>query len=393
MKDSSIKKFIFILGGLVIIGVVFLSGAVLEKTLRWQPLDRLTDLFLPLKQTSTSITTPTFSHESSQSVADIAEAVAPAVVTVSVKRANTLPEVQSYWQWFGQPNSPQISQPEPQEQDIGSGFVIDSSGLIITSRHVVSDTASTYLVIDKDDKEYEVKNIYRDPINDIAFLKIDAQLPALSLGDSDQLRVGQEVIAIGTALGEFRHTVTTGVISGLGRGITASDGFGSYQEALENVIQTDAAINPGNSGGPLLNASGEVIGINAAMSSSAQNIGFALPINTIKESLDNFKQTGSFSRAYLGVSYQMITEQAALMNEVPQGAYVATVIAGSPAEKAGLKQADIISKIDGQKLDDNNGLTKIIAKKKIGDELNLEVYRLSEKKTFSVTVKLEEMKQ
>lgn len=161
------------------------------------------------------------------------------------------------------------------------------------------------------------------------------------------------MIAIGTALGQFRHTVTTGVISGLGRGIQAIDpGMGSAEE-IDNVIQTDAAINPGNSGGPLLDRSGEVIGVNVAVSQGAQNIGFALPINVIKASIANFNDTGSFDRPYLGVSYRDISQEAALFNEVPQGAYVVSVVDGSSAAQAGLQAGDIITEFDGQSLKDH----------------------------------------
>jgi S1-C subfamily serine protease len=209
--------------------------------------------------------------------------------------------------------------------------------------------------------------------------------PALPLGDSDTIRVGEAVIAIGTALGEFRHTVTTGVISGLGRGIVAGDGFSSAEE-LENVIQTDAAINPGNSGGPLINALGKVIGVNVAVSQSAQNIGFAIPINVIKASLDNFNQTGQFSRPYLGVSYQMITERAALANEVPQGAYIAEVAPNSPAERIGLQPGDILVAIDDQKLKDIE-LMAVLNSMRVGQTVRLEVWRAGE--TLTLTVPLE----
>ncbi|TSC53199.1 MAG: protease, partial [Microgenomates group bacterium LiPW_16] len=171
---------------------------------------------------------------------------------------------------------------EKVEQDIGTGFIILADGMIVTNKHVVADTSAKYRVITKDDKTYEVVKIYRDPVNDLAILKIEATgLKPVEMGDSSKLKVGQFVIAIGTALGEFRNTVTTGVISGLGRGITAGSPFEGYVERLDNVIQTDAAINPGNSGGPLLNSAGQVIGVNIAVAASGQNIGFAIPINVI----------------------------------------------------------------------------------------------------------------
>jgi S1-C subfamily serine protease len=211
------------------------------------------------------------------------------------------------------------------------------------------------------------------------------------MGDSTKLKVGQFVIAIGTALGEFRHTVTTGVVSGLGRGITAGSPLEGAVEKLDNVIQTDAAINPGNSGGPLLDSAGQVIGVNTAVSAEGQNIGFAIPINVIKEAIDNFNKTGQFNRPYIGVRYRIIDLKTAMQYEIPQGAYVQQVIADSPAEKAGIKEGDVIVKIDGQKLaTDENSLTKAIAGRKVGDRIKVELW--SDGETREVTVTLEEAK-
>lgn len=175
------------------------------------------------------------------------------------------------------------------EQNIGSGFVVRSDGAVLTNRHVVSDTQADYSLITNDGQEYPVQQIYRDPNNDLAILKVDAlNLDPIKLGDSSRLRLGETVVAIGTPLGEFTNTVTQGIISGLGRGIVAGSRYEGYVEKLDNVIQTDAAINPGNSGGPLINNSGEVIGINAAVSQEGQNIGFAIPVNVVKELLERY---------------------------------------------------------------------------------------------------------
>ena len=197
------------------------------------------------------------------------------------------------------------------------------------------------------------------------------------MGTSENLKVGQFVIAIGTALGEFRSTVTTGIISGIGRGITAGSAFQGYVERLDNVIQTDAAINPGNSGGPLLNSAGQVIGVNVAVAAGAENIGFAIPIDVVKTAIDNFKQTGNFaSKPFLGIEYSMITEEAAILNSVPQGAYVANVITGSPAEKAGIVAGDIVTKLDGEELKNaEGGLAEVISKKKAGQSVEIEIWR------------------
>jgi S1-C subfamily serine protease len=278
------------------------------------------------------------------------------------------------------------------EQDIGSGFILSADGLIVTNAHVVSDTNATYKIVTQDNKTLDVVKIYRDPTNDLAILKVEAKdLKPIELGDSSKLKVGQFVVAIGTALGEFRQTVTTGVVSGLGRGITAGSPF-EGAEKLDDVIQTDAAINPGNSGGPLLNSVGQVIGVNTAVSQEGQNIGFALPINVIKEAIDQFNKTGQFVRPYLGVRYGLINQRSALMNEVPQGAYVQEVLENSPAEKAGIQPDDIITKIAGTKMavEDDTVLAKEIAKHKVGDTIEVELWRKGETKIVKVT--LEEAK-
>ena len=273
------------------------------------------------------------------------------------------------------------------EQDIGTGFVISADGLIVTNKHVVADTSAIYKIILGKDEVIEVKEIYRDPSNDLAILRVDKKgLTPVNMGDSDKLKVGQSVIAIGTALGEFRSTVTKGVISGLGRGITAGNVY-EGSEKLDNVIQTDAAINPGNSGGPLFNSSGEVIGVNVAVSQSAQGIGFALPINLVKESINNFKTTGEFDRPFLGVGYRLINKQAALLNKVPMGGYVQSIVSSSPAEKSGIKQGDIIIEIDGNKLNETFVLANYINKKKIGDTVNIKIFR--ENTEIKISAKLE----
>lgn len=328
-------------------------------------------------------------------VTKVVEKTTPGVVTVSVSKTNIIGGgILPGWDIFGDFFNVPRTQPQEQkiEQDIGTGFVISSDGLIVTNRHVVSDSSAKYKVIIGKDQMVEVKNIYRDPTNDLAILKVDKTgLSPLEMGDSDHLKVGQSVIAIGTALGEFRSTVTKGVISGLGRGIVAGSAM-EGSEKLENIIQTDAAINPGNSGGPLLNSLGQVIGVNVAVSQSGQNIGFALPINMVKESIDNFKTTGEFERPFLGVGYQLISKQSALLNEVPAGAYVKEVVADSPAEKAGIKVGDIVVEFDGKKLADvkNVSLANYINKKKIGDTVTVKVWR--DNKDITLTVKLEKRK-
>lgn len=327
---------------------------------------------------------------SEESIAiDVVKRVGPSVVTIA--GVPTVSQNQSYnpndpFSIFGSP-----SQSQQQDlQNIGSGFVLSKDGTIVTNKHVVSDTSVKYTVITNKDKKFPVDKIYRDPLNDIAILKINPngeELNPVELGDSSKLQVGQLAIAIGTALGEFKNTVTTGVISGLGRGITAGSSFQGFVEQLDNVIQTDAAINPGNSGGPLLNSSGQVIGVNTAVSQSAQNIGFALPINVIKDSLKNFDATGQFNRPFLGIAYKMISRDLAIQNDLPEGAYVQQVVSGSAADKAGIQNSDIITEVDGEKLQAQKlELSSIIAKKKVGDTLNLTIWRDGKTSTIKVTL-------
>lgn len=279
------------------------------------------------------------------------------------------------------------------DQNIGSGFIVSADGLIITNKHVVADTNATYNVLTNDKKKYDVEKIYRDPLNDLAIIKITpatgTELTPLVLGDSTKLKLGQTAIAIGTPLGEFTNTVTTGIVSGLGRGITAGSPLEGYVEKLDNVIQTDAAINPGNSGGPLLSSAGQVIGINTAVAQEGQNIGFAIPVNTIKELVDSFnKRGGSFERPYIGVRYRMIDTKTAVLNELAEGAYVIEVVDGSPAAKAGIEVEDIILEIDGTRIkgDDDQALAKLINDKKVGDTVKLKVWRNKETKEMNVTL-------
>lgn len=327
-------------------------------------------------------------------VIDVVKKAGPSVVTISAtSNQRSLFDEDSLF-FF---DIPRRRSTEP--QNIGSGFVVSDDGYIVTNKHVVSEQGITYNVVTQDDKKFSVEKIYRDPLNDIAILKVNtnqsgSSLKPLKMGDSANLQVGQLVIAIGTPLGEFNNSVTTGVVSGLGRGIVAGSAFEGSAEQLDDVIQTDAAINPGNSGGPLLNSQGLVIGVNTAVSQSGQNIGFALPINTVKDSLNNFNETGQFNRPYLGVSYQMISRDIALRNSLPEGAYIRNVVEGSSAQKAGIEAGDVITKIDNTDLRaDRMELAQIIGKKKVGDTLKLSVWRedgeTGEDRTFEVNATLE----
>lgn len=312
----------------------------------------------------------------------------PSVVTVGISTTRTQSnlEVDPFDPFGGFRRTP--GEEKKIEQNIGSGFIVSKVGLIITNKHVVSETEAGYTVLTNDKKEYKVEKIYRDPLNDLAILKINANnLKPLSLGDSSKLKLGQMAIAIGTPLGEFQNTVTQGIISGLGRGITAGSPFEGFVEKLDNVIQTDAAISAGNSGGPLLNSKGQAIGVNTAVAAEGQNIGFAIPINVVKNLIDTFnKNGGSFERPYIGVRYQMIDKRTAILNDVAEGAYVEEVIEGSPAAVAGIEPDDIITHLDGKRLTgtDDQALAKTILNKKIGDFVEVKVWRNSETLTFNL---------
>lgn len=305
-------------------------------------------------------------------VISMVEKASPSVVSIVAKRTSFDP----------------FRGPMTQESGIGTGFVVDKKGTILTNKHVVSDTGTKFTVLTKDGKTYNVLKINLDPSNDLAILKTDAiGLTPIELGDSDSIKLGQTVIAIGNALGRFTNTVTKGVVSGIGRGITASANAYSAGESLENVIQTDAALNPGNSGGPLIDLDGRVIGVNVAVASGTENIGFSIPINTIKPVLEEFEASGKISRPFIGIEYILISKDVALMNKVPEGAYVRSVIAGSAAEEAGLLAGDIITEIDGEKVSDANPLAKIIQKHKVGDKITLIIDRNGDIKTLSATLK------
>lgn len=275
----------------------------------------------------------------------------------------------------------------------GTGFIVSNDGLIITNKHVVSEAGASFVVVDNSGKKYSTKVLAKDPFQDLALLKIDKQIgkesvplekfPILKLGDSSGLEIGQTVIAIGNALGEFNNTVSVGVISGLSRKITASDGV--VDETLEDIIQTDAAINKGNSGGPLLNLKGEVIGVNVAIAEGAQSIGFSVPINKAKRDIVQFRKIGKITYAFLGVRYILITPEIQEEKKLAldygvllvsgNTASEPAVQPGSSGAKAGLKEGDIILKVDDEKITGQNSLAEIIQQKLPGDKIVLDVLR------------------
>jgi len=295
----------------------------------------------------------------------------PAVVSIVLKRVGFDP----------------FSGPYSEESGIGTGFIIEADGLVLTNRHVVSVEDGDYTVVTKDKATYPVKEIHRDTVNDLALLRVEAtNLPTVPLGDSDQLKVGQTVVAIGNALGRFSNTVTKGVVSGLGRGLVAQESFLGPAEQLENVIQTDAALNPGNSGGPLINLAGQVVGLNVAISQGAQNIGFAIPINSTKSVIEEFRQYGRIIRPFLGVEYVMIDSELATLRRLPEGAFIRRVVANSPASKAGLKTSDIITSFGGEKVSVDQSLASLIQKHGVGETVKIEVDRQGDALTLTVTL-------
>lgn len=279
---------------------------------------------------------------------------------------------------------PQLRQKGLEKQEVGggSGFIISSDGLIITNKHVVSDPKAEYTVYLNDGRKFTAKVLTRHPVDDLAILKINANgLPTLPLGDSTKLKLGQFVIAIGNALGEFQNTVSFGVVSGLRRTIVASDESGNV-ERLEGLIQTDAAINFGNSGGPLLNLKGEVIGVNTAIASGAENIGFAIPVERVKKMIHEVQTKGKVEVPFLGIYYLLVNEEIQKKFNLPvnYGAFVyregkSAVIPGSPAERAGIKDGDIILEMDNEKITLQNSLSQIILRKSVGQRVNLKIYR------------------
>jgi len=347
-----------------------------------------------------------YSPQTSQedAIINVVNEVSPAVVSIIVTK--DVPVIEQYYtnpfQDFGDffgPNFlvPQYRQNGTEKKEVGggTGFIISEDGMILTNKHVVSDTEAEYTVLANDGKKYPAEVLARDPVQDLAVIKIDSsrvidsegdmtakKFPTVPLGDSDKIQTGQTVIAIGNTLGEFRNTVSVGVVSGLGRTITASGG--GVDETIEDVIQTDAAINSGNSGGPLLNLKGEVIGINTAMVQGAQSIGFAIPINKAKKDINNVKSSGKIMYPLLGVRYVLINETIRQEKnlKVDYGALIqkgengeAAVSPGSAAEKAGLKEGDIILEINNEKITTDSPLSKIIMKYNPGDKVALEILR------------------
>ncbi|HMH70241.1 MAG TPA: trypsin-like peptidase domain-containing protein [Candidatus Saccharimonadales bacterium] len=316
-----------------------------------------------------------------ENITGVVDKVSPTVVSVTTK---------------SQSESPYLGTQE--QEGAGTGIIVGKNGYILTNKHVI-DGATTVGVILSDGTSYtDVKVLGTDPLNDVAFLKIDgvSNLPAAELGDSTSVRVGQKVVAIGNSLGQYQNTVTSGIISGTGRPVSAQ--AGNSIESLTDLIQTDAAINPGNSGGPLLNLKGQVIGINTAIAQDAQGIGFSIPINSTKGVLKGVLAGGEVRRAYIGVNFIPITADVAKHYNlsVKKGAYVfsgndaAAVVAGGPGAKAGIKDKDIITKIGSIEVGDRGGIASLVGEYAPGETIQVTLIRGGQ--TMTVTVTLEAYK-
>ncbi|MDA1337403.1 MAG: trypsin-like peptidase domain-containing protein [bacterium] len=349
-----------------------------------------------------------------QKIINVVESASPAVVSIVITK--DVPIIEQYFSdpfegFFGGNKTfriqvPQYRQSGTEKREVGggSGFIVSEDGVIITNRHVVLDEEAEYTVFTTDGRSFPARVLARDPLQDLAVLKIDQEgiidaeenfsvkpFPAVALGDSDALKIGQTVITIGNALGEFRNTVSVGVISGLGRTITASGG--DFVETIEDIIQTDAAINKGNSGGPLLNLAGEVIGINTATVLDAQSIGFAIPVNRATRDILQVKELGKIVYPFLGVRYSLITEAMAQKEGLPvtYGAWVTSdssgksaVVDGSPAKRAGILSGDIILEINGERITKENSLAKLVQKHNLKDVVVLKILREGQERILNV---------
>src|SRR3989338_5947526 len=325
----------------------------------------------------------------------------PAVVSIiATQELQLLPQSSFFDDFFFQfpfemspfPQRQQQEAPQTERRQVssGSGFIVRDEGLIVTNRHVVLNEEAEYSVVLSSGETYDAKVIDSDSIQDLAIVQIiqkDGEkktFSTLPLGDSNEVVIGQTVIAIGNTLGEFRNTVTRGIVSGINRTLTAG-GIGIQSELIEGAIQTDAAISSGNSGGPLLNLKGEVIGVNTAVSQEGENIGFALPISQVTMIIESIEKYGEIVRPFLGVRYILLNEDIAKKNtmDISEGALIISgeaqddfaVIRGSPADKAGLRENDIIIEVDGKKVDAEHSLQRLLAGYNVGDRVKLKVYR------------------
>ena len=365
-RKKSLLAFLIILGSVALLGLGTATGLYIAQ--------RLAPNSTPALSSGVDGNSTITAEESS--IATVAERVEPSVVSIVTKTRSSSPYMAA-------------------GQAAGTGIIVSKDGYVMTNNHVL-DSASNVSIVDNNGELYEdVTIIGRDPLNDIAFLKIksDKTFTPATLGNSSTIRVGQQVVAIGNALGQYSNTVTSGIISGTGRPITADTASGDT-ESLTDLIQTDASINPGNSGGPLVNMAGQVIGINTAIVEDANGIGFAIPINATKGILAGVLENGKISRSYLGVNYLTITPDVAREYKLPvnSGAYIfATgtanpVVSGSPADKAGLRSGDIITKINDETIGKQGSLSSILGEYRPNDKITITYLRDGKERTTQLTL-------
>lgn len=334
--------------------------------------------------------------EEQSAIIDLVEKSNQSVVSISISKQIPLRRSTPFDFFFGVPTQENLPQNEDVNRTIGggTGFVVSSDGLIVTNKHVVSDSTATYKVLFNDGSEIKAEVKALHPTQDLAIIKVDkTDLESVEFADSEKLKVGQTAVAIGNALNEFDNTVSRGVISGLRRSIMASDGQGN-SEQLSQVIQTDAAINQGNSGGPLLDINAKVIGVNVATAQGAQSIGFAIPSNVVVRMIEDYKKFGKVKAPFIGVRYNMITPGSEQAKEyrVENGALIISsaeapaIIPNSPASKAGLKIGDIITKINDKSLSVKQQLVDVISQYKVGDKIELSVIRDGKEEKLSLTL-------
>ncbi len=324
-------------------------------------------------------------HMDDKRVIKVIKKVMPSVVSIAI--AEKLEDLKKQ---FPKDFNPEIPEGTVDERGMvqtggGSGFIVAPNGLILTNKHVVSEKKAEYTVILSDGRTFPATILSRDPINDVAILKIAAEkLPCVKLGDATKLELGQSLIAIGNALGIFRNTVSVGIVSGLSRSITAQQDADAPPQEMRGLIQTDAAINPGNSGGPIVDRDGYVIGVNAAIVSGAQSIGFAIPVNAARRDIDDIKKYGRIKRPLLGVRYTMIDAPLAKKMGLPvdygalvmrESAHDYAVVPESPAEKAEIKEKDIILEFNNRKLDRDHPIVDFLEESNVGDEVTLLIFR------------------
>lgn len=399
MQNQTGNVVVSVLAGAVGAALVLL----LAPQMGWLKLPALAPIAAPDGSSQTALV-PGSTHE--QAVIAAVESASPAVVSIVLTADVPVVErffVNPFDDFFERQTPfgfqvPQLRQRGTTRQEIGggSGFLVSSDGLVVTNRHVVARDDVEYTVFTSDGKKHATKVVVRDPALDVAVIKIEgSSFSALELGNSDELTPGQTVIAIGNALAEFQNTVSVGVISGLSRSIVAGDNLGQA-ELLDEVVQTDAAINPGNSGGPLLNLHGQAVAVNVAVAQGSENIGFAIPINEIAPVVEAAKIGKKISRPFLGVRHIQVTPALKEQESLPvdNGALVVhgsdpselAVTPGSPADKAGIVENDIILEIDGVKLDEQHSLASQIRKKQVGQSVKLKVLHDGEEREVSTTL-------